>query len=205
MTFIFAVVVNGGRGDMVLIVAALDGDRAEQRRLATRLLPVIIAHVGRALRVVGDREVLNDVAQEVWIELMKDDGRFLRAYAPDRGASLEHYVGMIARRTAGNHRRKGRALRRGGDAVVVEFDGARDGGGTDSPEATATTRDLVVRLDEHLRASLSARGRLVYRFLYTDRLSTDEAASATGLTKQAVYNWQHRIRAQAREFLAVHG
>lgn len=204
MILLFAVVAASGHADVVLIAAALSGDRDQQRRLALRLLPVIIAHVGRTLRSWVDRDRINDIAQEVWIDLMKDDGRFLRAYAPERGASLEHYVGMVARRTAGNQQRKSRAARRGGDAVVVPFEPTRDGQTEQSPEETTAARELSERLDEHLRTTLSARGLLVYRFLYTDSLSPDEAAAATGLSTQAVYNWQHRIRAAARAFLGAH-
>jgi RNA polymerase sigma factor (sigma-70 family) len=202
---IFAVVLGGQRADVVLIAAALGGDAVKARRLAVRLLPVIIAHIRRALRVITASDQVHEIAQEVWVELMKDDGRFLRAYAPERGASLEHYVGLIARRTAGNQQRKGRAERRGGHVVVVEFDPARDGSHRASPEAATVAHELAAGLETHLRQVLSARGRLVYRYLYTDQSSADDTAAATGLTKQAVYNWQHRIRARAREYLAAHG
>ena len=187
-----------------LIERALDGSVAAQRMLARRLLPVICAHTRRALsRQIGiaDQDG-HDIVQSVWIVLLDNDGRQLRAYDPDRGASLEHYVGMIAQRTVSNVIRNRYAEKRGGGQIPAPLDEARAiSDSVGGPEAATEARDLATALQAHLKSTLSARGQVVYNLLYIDEEPVERVAVLLGVKRSVIYNWQHRIRAAAREFV----
>jgi RNA polymerase sigma factor (sigma-70 family) len=199
-------------GDTALVREALAGDLRSRRALVNRLTPVVRA---RALRVLRSRAVrrldeVDDVVQSVWLVLWKDDGRQLRAWSPDRGISLEAYVGMITERETGNHLQRVTALRRG-ESQTDSFHAAGPSGRDDlevaapgaSPEQVVEADDLTRALEAHLSAELSEKGRLVLALVYVDGRSPEEAARLLGVQLQVVYNWQHKIRGLARDFLAL--
>jgi DNA-directed RNA polymerase specialized sigma24 family protein len=64
----------------------------------------------------------------------------------------------------------------------------------------AESRCELERLFRHLDARLPPKGRVIMRLLYEDELSVHEAAQKLGIQPQVVYNWQFRIRAEARDF-----
>src|SRR5688572_8174579 len=89
-----------------LLTLALGGDAAALRRIVATMTPVIRARVGRVLLrrgmfAAGDGpERLQDLVQDVFMELFRDDARVLRAWNPARGLSLANWVGLIAEQRA---------------------------------------------------------------------------------------------------------
>lgn len=203
-----AVVSLLGRRDETvrLVERALAGEGEAVRALVHRLMPVIRARVRRLLRETRGGRLGptdgDDLVQEAWLALLKDDGRQLRAFDPARGASLETYVGLVAERTVRNARQKIVALKRGGDRVRVEDEDApgRLASEAPGPEDVAASRQLAGALAARLREQLPERGWLVFRCLYTDGRPVDETAALLGVDRQVVYNWQHKIRRLARAF-----
>jgi RNA polymerase sigma factor (sigma-70 family) len=209
---LFFAVLPMSAGDTAVVREALAGDLRSRRGLVQRLTPVIRA---RALRVLRSRALrrldeVDDVVQSVWLVLWKDDGRQLRAWSPDRGISLEAYVGMVAERETGNHLQRVTALRRG-EAQTGSLHTAGPTGRDDlevaapgaSPEQVVEADDLTRALEAHLSTELSEKGRLVLALVYVDGRSPEEAARLLGVQLQVVYNWQHKIRGLARDFLAL--
>ncbi len=189
-----------------LIGPALAGDQRAFERLFSGLEPVIRASVRRKLRDWHPAKTLgpydnDDLAQEIWLILLKDDGKRLRAYDPNRGASLKSYVGIVAKTETGQLLRRQQAHKRGGGVQHHDLDEARGlTGGTD-PEAWMIGRDLAERVRQQLLASLAPKGQLVYAHVYEDALSPAEAARLMNVTTQVVYNWQHKIRSIVRGLL----
>ncbi|MCA9525218.1 MAG: sigma-70 family RNA polymerase sigma factor [Myxococcales bacterium] len=190
--------------DGALVRACLDGDRRAGRALLDRLLPVVHARVRRCLRGASLEGVdAEDLVQAIWVGLLAEDGRVLRAWDPTRGASLQNYVGQIAQRKTLNALEHARAARRGGGAAGLPLDEARDEALGPPADARAEDRDLLDRLATHLKAALPERGWLVFRLLYTDGCEVGEVADALQVTAQVVYNWRFRIRKEAEAFLAA--
>lgn len=189
-----------------LITEAQRGSARAAKILTERLSPVIHARVRRVLaRSFGRSPVVDatDLANEVWLSLVADGWRRLLAHDPERGASLEGYVGILAEHEALNRLEHLRAAKRGGKERHVdaeEADRVPARGGT--PEEVLVASELAERLEHHLAGALPERGRLILRYLYTDGRSADEVAEILGVEKQVVYNWQHKIRQLARTFLA---
>ncbi len=191
--------------DLALVTRALGRDRASVRVLVRRLLPVIRAVVGHGLRRRGGRvqSDLEDYTQDIWLALLADDGRRLRAYDPARGASFEGYVGVVAERELADRLRRETAKRRGGDHTAVDSEAlGRVPGDVADPEAATSARRQAEALRAHIDRALPERGRLVFRYLYVDGRGVAEVAAALGVKTQVVYNWQHRIRNEARTVLA---
>jgi RNA polymerase sigma factor (sigma-70 family) len=189
--------------DHALIRRAIAGEDQAVDLLILRLMPVIRARVRRALAKSGMRlgpSDGDDLVQEMWLRLIDDGGRRLLEYDAERGASLEGYVGMISERELGNLSRAVATKKRGGHLVAVEAqeDLVAD---VPNPAETAEAENLAARLGEHLDRALPPRGRLVFRYAFTDDLPPNEVAKILGVTVQVVYNWQHKIRAAARDFL----
>ena len=191
---------------ITLIGRALAGDATAGRALADRLMPVIQGRVCRRLVQRGHLrpEEADDVAQEIWLVLIRKGGRNLRGFDPNRGSSLENYVGMIADREAGNYRRRSLTLRRGGDQIRVDASGEEEEPATSElgPEDRLITDEIVAALKAHLEEQLSARGRLIFQLLHADGHPPAEVAHAMGVKIQVIYNWQHRIRHLVESFLA---
>lgn len=188
-----------------LLQPALRGDRRAIDGLVERLMPIVRAICRRVIdRRMGRRGPYDgdDLVQEVWLCLMRDDAARLRQWDPARGSSLESYVAMVSRSEASKVLRREQAVKRGGDADIGALEDARGVAGGHDPEAVAVGRSLQADLDSHLAEQLAPKGRLILRLLYTDGLSPPEAARAIGCTTQVVYNWQHKIRSLIRARLA---
>lgn len=186
--------------DLRLLRRALGGHGGAMRRLVDRLLPVIRARVRRRLGGPPDRR--EDVVQDVWVYLLKDGGRALKGFDPQRGSSLEGFVGLLTERQIIDLQRVAGAAKRGADRVVHDAAALARAPDARTPEEVSITADLIDRLGAHLHAVLSGTGQLVFRLIYTDHCTPAEAAEAMGVTVQVVYNWQHRIRQEVRAVLA---
>ncbi len=202
LALLLATLVRGGPDDTRLVRRALAGHRGAMRELVGRLLPVLRARVRR--RLGPDHPEQEDVVQEIWLRLVSDDGKVLRRYDPRAGTTLEGYAGLVAERQAVSWLRKHTAQRRGGhlravDDAILDRRPAPNG----DPAAAAEAHQLADALGAHLWAHLPEIGRLVLRLTYTDDHPPATAAAQLGVNTQVVYNWQHKIRALVRAFLAA--
>lgn len=193
-----ALLASGHEETLALIEAAGRSEPAAVRALAERLLPVVRARVRRLVARRAELAHLdpNDVVQHVFVRLLENGASQLRKWSPERGATLEGYVGMVSEREAGNVGQKAASRER--FETNVDTEGAS---AAPSPEAQVVERDSASRLTAFLTAELPPKGQLVLKCLYADGLDTDETARMLGVNRQVVYNWQHRIRVLARQFL----
>lgn len=187
-----------------LVPRALAGDSEAVETLVDRLMPVVRARVRRALakrgRSLGPNDG-DDLVQEIWLVLIAHEGRQLLAFDPERGMTLEGYVGLVAEREVGNLIDRERAKKRGGHLRAVELDEAESAAMAASPEEGAIAANLAAKLGEHIQNAMPARGQLVFRHAFTDGREPPEVAKLMGVSVQVVYNWQHKIRELARTFL----
>lgn len=194
---LFALVASQALG---LIEGTLSGDRRATRQLLEYIAPVIQRRARAMLRRSFSAIQQEDLVQEVWSTLLADDGRLLRAYDGQR--PLRAYVGVIARRAAKDVVRNASAQKRGGGQIHDELPSDELLGGCGiTPSDAVEARDLLDNMIQHLDGSLSKRGQLVMRCLYTDGRSVEETAEMLGMTRNAVAIWQTKIRKAARGWL----
>jgi RNA polymerase sigma factor (sigma-70 family) len=186
---------------------ALLGDAAAVHRLVERLTPVIQARVARTLllrRSGGSsgrdvRQEVEDFTQEIFLLLFNDGGRLLRSWQPERGLSLDNFVGLVAERQTISILRNGkRSPWKEDPTLSEELDREAEHG---HPETVAASREALRLLLDHLRQELSPLGRHLFDLLFLRELTLPEVTSATGLSADAVYAWRSRLRRLARTFL----
>ncbi len=191
--------------DRAFLQRALAGEETALGRLVERLTPVVQARVARALLRAGRgagprlRQELKDLVQEVFLALFDRRARILTTWDPERGLSLENFVGLVTERQVISILRSGkRDPWREDPTLDSELDGASP---EISPEAAAVSKQALEQLLERLRAALSPLGFRLFELLYLHERSVSEVERATGLSSAAVYAWRSRLRRLARSLL----
>lgn len=191
--------------DSTLVEQALAGGQAALSRLVDRLTPIIQARVARCLLRTGRgagprlRQELKDLVQQVFLALFDQRGRILASWEPDRGLSLDNFVGLVAERQVFSILRSGKRDPWKEDPTLVdEMDGPSD---APDPEQLAASREELEQLLARLRETLSPLGWHLFDLLYLQERSVEEVERATGLSADAVYAWRSRLRKLARSLL----
>jgi RNA polymerase sigma-70 factor (ECF subfamily) len=188
--------------DSDLVQAALAGERAAVVRIVERLTPVIQARVARCvLRYRSGsghvRQDVEDLAQDVFMRLFEEGGRVLGAWDPERGASLENFVGLVAERHAISMLRTGKRNPWREEAMDdATLDAAPDAQPGPADEVAAA--DLMERLHDRLREHLSPLGMQLFGLLYVEERSVEDVCRTTRLSSDAVYAWRSRLRRTAQ-------
>jgi len=187
---------------------ALDGDDEALDGFVRRMTPIVQARVARKLlayrdRAAGGRDVrqeVEDLTQEVFLALFADGARVLRSWRPERGLSLENFVGLVAERQAVSILRSQRRSPWSSDPTLDE---TLDAFGSDAvAEREAVSRDTLSRLLDRLTEELSPLGRQLFDLLLVEEVPVAEATARTGLSSDAIYTWRSRLRRLARRLLA---
>lgn len=184
-----------------LVDRALDHDAPSLTALVKRLTPVIQARVARRLVAHSGstdlRKDVEDYSQDVFLYLFEKEGQALRAWDPERGSSLENFVGLIA------ERRTVSGLRSGKRNPWREREGLEN---VDEPVAeSASVERHAADVDEldvlllKLRERVSDQGWDIFELLYIQECSVDDIQRRTGLSRDAIYAWRSRLRKLARE------
>jgi len=160
--------------------ALLNGDGAAWEAFVRRYSGLIVAAVRGVAMTQGDIE---DLTQEVFVRLCKDDFRLLRSYDPNR-AALSTWLTIVARSTARDALRRRRA-----DSVPIEA----------VPEAQLAVDPVEpVRKLKLPEALLSPRQREILGMLYDREMEVAEIARALGIDPQTVRSAHHKAMVKLR-------
>ena len=180
---------------------ALSGNPRAVNALVDRLTPVIQARIARLLLRGGTardvRQDVSDYAQDIFLHLFDNGGQVLKQWSPERGMSLDNYVGLIAERRTISALRSGRRNPWREDQALDDH--AEPTASQASPERQTTGRDTLTTLLDWLKAHLSPQGWQLFDLLYVQERSVDEVQTVTGLSPDAVYAWRSRLRKAARK------
>lgn len=193
-----------------LVAAALAGEEAAIAALVRRLTPVIQARVARVVLAgrggagpSGARAQVEDLTQEVFLSLFAGRGRVLATWQPERGLSLDNFVGLVARRRALSILRRGREAPWREDPTLGEaIETVDDPEPVPGPEARTVSRQELGRLLARMREELSPLGWHLFDLLFLREQSVEEAGAATGLSHDALYAWRSRLKRLARRLAA---
>ena len=160
--------------------ALLNGDGAAWEGFVRRYGGLIVAAVRAIAPTQRDVE---DLAQEVFVRLCKDDFRLLRTYDPER-AAISTWLTIVARSTARDALRRRRA-----DTVPIEA----------VPEAQLAVDPVEpVRKLKLPEALLSPRQREILAMLYDREMDVAEIARALGIDPQTVRSAHHKAMIKLR-------
>jgi RNA polymerase sigma factor (sigma-70 family) len=162
------------------IAALLNGDKQAWRAFVRRYAALIVAAVRGIAPTSGDVE---DLTQEVFVRLCKDDYRLLRSYDATR-ASLSTWITIVARSTARDALRRKRP-----NAVPIES----------VPEALLKIDAIEpaekLKLPEAL---LSPRQREILAMLYDGEMDVAEIAQKLAIDPQTVRSAHHKAMLKLR-------
>jgi RNA polymerase sigma-70 factor (ECF subfamily) len=167
----------GTREDLELVRRCAAGDQAAWDQFILRTRSAIHRGAGVALRKFrsADPDTLETVLQQVYVELLREDGKTLRTF---RGTSdLEGWVAIIAMRTAIHLMR-----RRGPEGPLPEILPPAQ---TPAPGEGAERKEFLGRLDGAFRR-LSAGERRILQLAYFEERSYREIASELGIPLNSV-------------------
>jgi RNA polymerase sigma-70 factor (ECF subfamily) len=160
--------------------ALLRGEKAAWDAFVRRYGGLVVA----AVRGVATAQPeVEDLTQEVFVRLCKDDFRLLRGYDPAR-ASLSTWITIVARSTARDGLRRRRA-----ETVPIDF----------VPEAQLAVDPVEpvqkLKLPEAL---LSPRQREILTMLYDREMDVAEVAQALSIDPQTVRSAHHKAMVKLR-------
>lgn len=186
-----------------LVDRALAGDAGAVHVLIASLTPVVRQRVTCVLarmcrgRGLDLREEAQDLTQDVLLRLFRDGGRIIKTWNPQKGASLSHFVGLIARRQAISalRGRSSASLSRSGDLFDIADFLQSD---TVAPDREVTCRQELALILDEVRARLSPLGLELFRRLFIEEEPVEVICTATKLTPNAVYIWRTRLVKLAR-------
>jgi RNA polymerase sigma factor (sigma-70 family) len=170
----------GGSRELDPLDALLDGDRRSWSVFVRRYAALIVAAVRSVAPTTSDVE---DLTQEVFVRLCKDDFRLLRSYDATR-ASLSTWITIVARSTARDALRRRRP-----NSVPIDT----------VPEAhlkvDAVEPTPKLKLPEAL---LSPRQREILGMLYDGEMDVAEIATALRIDPQTVRSAHHKAMLKLR-------
>jgi len=156
------------------------GDKGAWEAFVRRYAGLVAAAVRGVAREAAEVE---DLAQEVFVRLCKDDFRLLRSYDPTR-AGLSTWITIVARSTARDAMRRHRPVLMTIDAV---------------PEARLAVDPIEpaerLKLPEAL---LSPRQREILAMLYDREMEVAEIANTLGIDPQTVRSAHHKAMVKLR-------
>jgi DNA-directed RNA polymerase specialized sigma24 family protein len=156
------------------------GEKGAWEAFVRRYAGLVVAAVRGIAREGTEVE---DLVQEVFLRLCRDDFRLLRSYDPAR-AQLSTWVTIIARSTARDAMRRHRP-------VVVPIEAIPEGRLAVDP--VEPVRPL--KLPEAL---LSPRQREILTMLYDREMEVAEVAAALGIDRQTVRSAHHKAMVKLR-------
>jgi RNA polymerase sigma-70 factor (ECF subfamily) len=161
------------------------GERGSWEAFVRRYAGLIVAAVRGVAHDVGEVE---DLVQEVFLRLCRDDFRLLRTYDPAR-AGLSTWITIVARSTARDAMRRHRP-------VVVPIDAVPEG-------RLAVDPVEPVRRLKLPEALLSPRQREILTMLYDQEMEVAEIANALGIDPQTVRSAHHKAMVKLRAHFKV--
>jgi RNA polymerase sigma factor (sigma-70 family) len=167
------------------IAALTRGEKGAWDAFVRRYARLVLAAVRPFAREDGDAD---DLAQDVFARLCKDEFRLLKSYDPAR-AGLTTWLTIVARSTARDATRRRRLA-----SVPIE----------DAPEAALAVdpvepvESLKLPLD-----LLSPRQRDVLGLMYGREMEVAEVAASLGIDAQTVRSMHHKAMLRLRAYFGV--
>ncbi len=157
----------------------VDGDKAAWDSFVVHFAGLILAAVRR---VVGPQGEVEDIAQDVFLRLCKDNFRLLRQYDPAR-AGLSTWLTIVARSVAHDSVRRRRMPTQSLDDTA------------ESLLAETPSMPEHIRIPDGL---LSPRQQLVLTMLYQREMEVAEIAEALRIDAQTVRSTHHKAMLKLR-------
>jgi RNA polymerase sigma-70 factor (ECF subfamily) len=178
--------------------------RGEQDRhwaaFVRRYERLIVSCVVKAMRRYGatfSRDDVDDLTNDVWLALLRDDLRKLRQYDAERGFRIASFIGLVATNVTIDHLRTRQAESAPLDEGLEDFVSLR----AEAPRDVVEFREQATLAQAALnRLSHDERDFVVWCF--RDEQSPEELAKCLGVTTNTVYSRKFKIREKLQKIVA---
>jgi RNA polymerase sigma-70 factor (ECF subfamily) len=141
------------------------------------------------------------MTQEVFVSLLENDGRALRAWREDRKLSFENFIGLLADRQVVTILRTGK--RSPWTEEPTESEALEGYLGEQSGEVSAiASRELLAGVLDRLREELSVKMLRLFQAIWIDEIPIPKVCEELGMQAEAVYTARSRIAKRARAIAA---
>jgi RNA polymerase sigma-70 factor, ECF subfamily len=181
--------------EKILLAGCIRGDKASWDAFVRQYSALVYHTIRKTLalhRAEKCSDIVDDLFQEIFLSLIKDEFLQLRRFRGDNGCTLASWLRMIAvRRTIDQLRKLKKPANSPEDLQII-----------DQPEdSDERIKDEQIRLVARAMAELQPRERIIIDLLFRQNLSAPDAASILHLSVGAVYTQKSRILAKLREAL----
>src|SRR5207244_324715 len=132
------------------------------------------------------------------LALFENGAKKLRAWRPERAASLPTFVGLIAEREVISSLRRPRLnpfTETAVEAATLEMKVGQD----DGVETRIIQRDLADRVFDRVLETLDERRLILFHRLVVDEEDVDVVATDAGTTRSALHMWKSRLMKLVRQ------
>jgi RNA polymerase sigma factor (sigma-70 family) len=192
----------GGTAD-TLLTACRTGDPASAGRLFTTYAPTVRAAIARflAMRARARMDLVDDLTQEVFVALWRDDGRRLKSFQGRDGCSFAGWLRVVAVRTAIDAlRRDRRTLSLDDDTPAMTELRRTLVSAAPDPESIAHGSETADRLARAV-AALGPKDRLLVELHLLRGTPLPVVADTLGVTANAAYVRKSRVLERLRRSL----
>jgi len=184
--------------DIDLIQGCISGDKNSWDIFAERFSRLIYDSIIRTFRKYGadfNQDILDDLHNDVFVALLDNDYRAIRAYEGKNGCKLASYIRTIAVRKTIDFLRKIKPV------TSIEEDSAKDGGGDprimDALSVSQTENDLgskeSIEISKILIDELKKEERKLCELFYVEKKSPEYIAENLGISVDNFYVRKQRI------------
>jgi RNA polymerase sigma-70 factor (ECF subfamily) len=180
-----------------LLLRCFEGDKASWDRFVQDYAGLIYHTIKKTLALHRGSKLADsaeDIFQDTFLSLVKDEFAQLRRFRGDNGCTLASWLRMIAARRTIDH------LRKSNQPANLE-ESLLDGLADESNEGSDEQLQLLARV----LPELQPRERIIIDLFFRQSLSAPDVASILHLSVGAVYTQKSRILAKLREALQKSG
>jgi len=185
------------------VQAYLAGEAGAGERLVEEFHGVVREAIARflALWARGRADLVDDLTNEVFVALLRDDGRKLRTFAGRHGCSFAGWLRVVAvRLTIDRLRRETRLMSLDDDTAPMEDLRRRLQAPGPDPERALQGRETVERL-LHAVEGLADKDRLLAELHLVRGAPLEDVARALGVSMNAAYVRKSRLLDRLRRAL----
>ena len=178
--------------EIALLAALLNGRRDRWTEFTRRYERLITSCVLRTLRrydALFSRDDLEDLVSDVWLALLRDDMKKLRAYCPEKGFRLASWIALIATNTTIDRLR----ARQTDDMHVEDMSSIDIASQSAEPDEDMLGHERA-QLAQAALEELSAEERAFVWDCFHDERAPEEIAREQGVAVNTIYSRKFKIR-----------
>ena len=178
--------------EIALLHALLNGKRDRWTEFTRRYERLITSCVLRTLRrydAVFSRDDLEDLVSDVWLALLRDDMKKLRAYCPEKGFRLASWIALIATNTTIDRLR----ARQSDDTHIEDMTTIDIASQSAEPDEDMLGHERA-QLAQAALEELSPEERSFVWQCFHDERAPEEIAREQGVAVNTIYSRKFKIR-----------